>query len=48
MDDDDEFLDMLYAIENAAQGVKSGEDFINFLGLLEKEILKDTEVDKRI
>lgn len=47
-DDNDELLNVLYAIENAAESVKSGEDFANFLGMLEKEIMEEDEADKRL
>jgi hypothetical protein len=30
------------------EGIKSGEDFIYFLGMIEKEVLEDDEVDNRL
>jgi hypothetical protein len=47
-EDSEEFLAELYVLENKANGVKSYEDFIEFLDLLQKEVLEDDEVDKRL
>jgi len=46
-EENDEFLG-LYEINNKANGVKSCQDFIEFLDMLQKEILEDDEVDKRL
>jgi hypothetical protein len=43
-----EFLDELYAIENKANSVETCQNFIEFLDMLQKEILKEDEVDKRL
>jgi hypothetical protein len=46
--DDEKYLEELYAIVNAAKKVKTGEDFIEFLDILDKEIRKDNEAEERL
>jgi hypothetical protein len=46
-DNDDESLKEFYAMEHAAENVRSGQDFVEFLELLQKEIIKDDELEKR-
>lgn len=47
-DDDRRFMDEVFEVEEAAEKVRSGEDFINFLAVLEKGILEDDEVHEKL
>lgn len=47
-DDDDRFLGEIFEVNEVTKNIKSGRDFVEFLGMLEKEILEDDEVDKRL
>lgn len=48
MNEDYESDPELYAIEIKADRTESAEDFIEFLELLQKEVLDEDEVDKRL
>lgn len=48
MTEDEEGFDDLFVLENAADKIQTGEDFIKFLDLIQREILDDDEVDKRL
>ena len=43
MDDDGQFMDEVFEVKAAAENVRSGEDFINFLSVLQRGIQEDDE-----
>jgi len=47
MEEDEEYLAELYAIERAAEGVQTAENFIEFLRKLQAEIEEDDELIER-